>query len=312
MTLEQLRIFVSVAEHEHVTQAARQLNLTQSATSAAIAALEARYATKLFDRIGRRIALTEAGRLFLVEARAVLARASAAEAVLSDLAGLKRGSLSLAASQTVGNYWLPRLINRFQAVHPGIELRLSLGNTETVTALVHDGAADLGFIEGAIDDPLLTVQPVARDRLVLIVARDHPWARQKPRTANDFGSARWVCRERGSGTRAVLEAALPSLGLRGEQIDIALELPSNEAVCAAVEAGAGVTVISRLVVERALTAGSLVAVDVDLPGRDFSVLRHTQRYVTRASTAFYELATGPDEPAVPAPEPDRRKTSLPS
>ena len=114
MTLEQLRVFVAVAEREHVTRAAAELNLTQSATSAAIAALEARYATKLFNRIGRRIELTQAGRLFLVEARAVLARAAAAETVLAELAGLKRGSLSLAASQTVGNYWLPPLMHHYR------------------------------------------------------------------------------------------------------------------------------------------------------------------------------------------------------
>ena len=103
MTLEQLRIFVAVAECEHVTQGARQLNLTQSATSAAIAALEERYATKLFDRIGRRIALNEAGRLFLKEAKAVLPVASAAAKVLTDLTDLTRGSLAL-GEQTVANY----------------------------------------------------------------------------------------------------------------------------------------------------------------------------------------------------------------
>ena len=154
--------------------------MTQSATSAAIAALEGRYATRLFDRIGRRIALTEAGRSFLIEAKAVLQRASAAETVLADLAGLKRGALSLAASQTVGHYWLPRLIHRYQSRYPGIALSLSLGNTETVAALVHDGAADLGFIEGEIDDPALTVRPVAEDQLVLVVAPNHPWGRKPP------------------------------------------------------------------------------------------------------------------------------------
>ncbi len=100
MTLEQLRIFIAVAEKQHVTQAASQLNLTQSATSAAIAALEARYGIKLFDRIGRGIVLTQTGRDFLNEAREVVARAKAAGQVLDDLAGLKRGSLTLAASQT--------------------------------------------------------------------------------------------------------------------------------------------------------------------------------------------------------------------
>jgi DNA-binding transcriptional LysR family regulator len=263
MTLEQLRIFVAVAEHEHVTQAARKLSLTQSATSAAIAALEGRYATKLFDRIGRRIALTEAGRLFLIEAKAVLQRAGAAETMLVDFAGLKRGALSLAASQTVGNYWLPKLIHRYRSRYPGISLSLSLGNTETVAARLHDGAADLGFIEGQIDDPILIVRPVAEDRLVLVVAADHPWARKPPRSPEDFCSASWICRERGSGTRSILEAALPALGIAREGLQIALELPSNEAVCTAVEAGAGVTIISRLVVERALTAGLLVAIAAD-------------------------------------------------
>jgi DNA-binding transcriptional LysR family regulator len=290
MTLDQLRIFVAVAEHEHVTQAARDLNLTQSATSAAIAALEGRYATKLFDRIGRRIALTEAGRLFLVEAKAVLQRASAAETVLADLAGLKRGALSLAASQTVGNYWLPRMIHRYRSRYPGIALSLSLGNTETVAALVRDGAADLGFIEGEIDERVLSVRAVAEDRLVLVVAPDHPWARKRPTSPQDFRTASWICRERGSGTRSILEAALPALGIAREDLRIGLELPSNEAVCTAVEAIAGVTIISQLVAARALTAGLLVAIAVDLPRRNFSILRHKERYITVASSAFVDLA----------------------
>lgn len=136
MTLEQLRIFVAVAEREHVTLGARDLNLTQSATSAAIAALEA-LRDQAFDRVGRRIALTETGRIFLAEAKAVLARASAAETVLDDLAGLRRGSLGLAASQTVANYWLPRIIHQYRRRYPGIALTLTIGNTEFVSGLVH-------------------------------------------------------------------------------------------------------------------------------------------------------------------------------
>ena len=108
MTLDQLRIFVAVAEREHMTRAAEALNQTQSATSAAIAALEERHNLRLFDRIGRRIVLTDAGRDFLSEARAVLARAAIASQRLDDLAGVKRGKLRLAASQTVANYWLPQ------------------------------------------------------------------------------------------------------------------------------------------------------------------------------------------------------------
>src|ERR1700692_3955490 len=148
MTLEQLRIFSAVAEKQHVTQAARELNLTQSATSAAIAALETRYDVKLFDRIGRGIALTQTGRDFLIEARAVLARAKAAAQVLNYLAGLKRGSLTIAASQTVGNYWRPGRAQSFHTAHPGIDLHLTIANTEQVARAVVQGSADLGFVEG--------------------------------------------------------------------------------------------------------------------------------------------------------------------
>ncbi|MDU1670993.1 MAG: LysR family transcriptional regulator, partial [Bradyrhizobium sp.] len=200
MTLEQLRIFVAVATREHVTQAARELHLTQSATSAAVAALEARYQTRLFDRVGRRIVLTAAGKAFLVEAKAVLARAAAAETVLDDLAGLKRGRLALAASQTIAGYWLPAFIHRFHDAHPAITLGLSIGNTEQVAAQVRDGSADLGFVEGDIDDPLLAAQPVAEDEMVLVGPAGHPLCRAASLTVGDLKAARWVLREQGSGT----------------------------------------------------------------------------------------------------------------
>src|ERR1700760_4495092 len=170
MTLEQLRIFVAVAEQQHVTQAASQLNLTQSATSAAIAALETRYGIKLFDRVGRGIVLTQTGRDFLNEARA-----KAAAQVLDDLAGLKRGSLTLAASQTVANYWLPPRIEAFRKAHPGIDLRVTIANTEQVAQAVHRGDADLGFVEGEVDDPSLAVRKMEGDSLAIVVGASHPW-----------------------------------------------------------------------------------------------------------------------------------------
>lgn len=289
MTLEQLRIFVAVAEREHLTQGSRALNLTQSAVSSAIATLEARYATKLFDRIGRRIVLTEAGKLFLIEARAVLARAAAAEAVLSDLSGLARGSLALMASQTVANYWLPPLIQRFRSKHPGITVSLAIGNTETVSAAIHDGAADLGFIEGEIDDPALAMTEVAEDELVIVVPTGHPWTKNIP-SAKELARGAWVLREPGSGTRAMFEAALPGLGLAANDLAIALELPSNEAICAAVASGAGATAISRLVAANAIAAGRLATVALPLPKRRFLALRHKERYLAKAAVAFLALS----------------------
>ena len=302
MTLEQLRVFVAVAEREHVTRAAADLNLTQSATSAAVAALEARYATKLFNRIGRHIELTQAGRLFLVEARAVLARAAAAETVLAELAGLKRGSLALAASQTVGNYWLPPLMHHYRATYPGITLGLTIGNTETVAAAVREGVADLGFVEGLVDDPALSVTPVAEDELAIIVSAALPRPKRHAVTAADLKAMRWISRERGSATRALFEEAMARAGLRTAELDVILELPSNEAVRAAVEDGAGAAILSKLVVAALLDAGSLVALDLALPKRQFFALRHQERSFTQAEREFYKLIES-------LPRPVNRRTS---
>jgi len=289
VTLEQLRIFVAVAEREHLTRAARDLNLTQSAASAAIAALEARHATRFFNRVGRRIELNETGRLFLAEARAVLARAASAEAVLADLAGLKRGSLHLIASQTISNYWLPGIMHRYQARFPGITMRLTIGNTEQVAAAIHDGLADLGFVEGGIGDPALSILPAADDEMVLVVGAGHAWAGRTTVAAAELTATRWVLRERGSGTRAVFEEALRGFGLEPSGLDVAFELPSNEAVRSAVIAGAGATVLSRVVTDAAVAAGHLVQVPLALPPRQFLAIRHKERHLTRAQEEFLSL-----------------------
>src|SRR5882757_2909925 len=136
MTLEQLRIFVEVAERQHLTQAAAGLYLTPSAVSSAIRALEDRYGVPLFNRVGRRIETTEAGRAFLVEAEITLASAAAAEMMLSEMGGLKRGSLRLQASQTIASYWLPPLLVAFQGRHPAIQIELTVGNTQSVAEAV--------------------------------------------------------------------------------------------------------------------------------------------------------------------------------
>jgi len=292
MTLEQLRIFVAVAEREHVTRGARAINLTPSATSAGVAALEARYATRLFDRIGRRIVLSEAGRLFLVEAKAVLARAADAALVLSDLSGLKTGSLRLAASQTVGNYWLPQHVARYRALHPHIDISLEIGNTEDVVALVRDGSAILGFVEGAVSPQNLYVDAVAEDELVLVAPPDSSRSEQFSKVRFNLRAAPWVIREAGSGTRAIFMTLLRANNIDLPDIDVALVLPTNESVRAAVEVGTGVSLISRLAVSNALAAGSLIALDYPLPTREFFMVRHAERYLTAAEREFVNLLDG--------------------
>jgi DNA-binding transcriptional LysR family regulator len=311
MTLEQLRIFVVVAEHLHVTRAARELNLTQSAASAAVAALERRYGTTLFHRIGRGIRLTEAGGTLLVEAREVLKHAADAERALEELSGLKRGRLSIQASQTIANYWLPTRLHRFRESHPQIELHLTIGNTAQVTEAMIDGLADLGFIEGEIEEPSLLRHRIPGDRLVLVVGQSHPWFSRKTVDPGRLTKTRWVLREPGSGTRQVFETAARAMGVDAGALPVVLELPSNEAVRSAVEAGAGATVISELVVQSSLRYGALHAIDLPLPRRNFEILRHRDRYRSQAELAFLAMIEIPPAAAeAVARRPSSRSATL--
>jgi DNA-binding transcriptional LysR family regulator len=289
MTLEQLRIFVAVAEREHLTRAAAALHLTPSAVSSAVRALEHRYGVPLFHRVGRGIETTEAGRIFLGEARATLAHAQAAELALSELGGLKRGTLNIQASQTIASYWLPPVLVCFHDAHPAIDVRLIVGNTRSVARAILDGTANLGFVEGEIDEPALSIRAVAEDRLIAVVAAKHPWADGRRILPNDLTGARWIVREHGSGTRSAFESDLRANGIEPAALKVAIELPSNEAVLSAVESGLFVAVVSELVAAGHLRARRLVAVGLDLPPRSFSILRHRERYRTRASLALEEM-----------------------
>ena len=284
MTLEQLRIFVAVAEREHVTRAAKALNLTQSAVSATISTLEARHGVHLFHRVGRGIELTDTGRAFAVEARAVLARADEAQRMLDDAAGLDRGRLSLVASQTIAGYWLPPVLARFKARYPGIAIDLAIGNSMQTADRVRDGTAELGFIEGPLDDPALARWQVGEDRLAL-VGTDPP---DNPDAAT-LRALPWLLREEGSGTRAALEAALRDRGVAIETLNVVLELPSNEALLAAAASGAGVTVLSTLVAGPMIAAGRITLASFAIPPRPFFGLRHKERYRSKAADALLDL-----------------------
>ena len=289
MTLDQLRIFVEVAQRQHLTQAASALFLSPSAVSSSIKALEERYGTALFHRIGRRIELSDAGLIFLKEAQRTLASALAAENTLSELGQMRRGTLAIHASQTIASYWLPRLLVQFSQTYPAIDLTLEVGNTDNVAQAILLGGADLGFIEGAIDEPSLAIEAVGEDQLVVVVAPDHPWAAGVPLAAADLVEAQWILRETGSGTRSAFEKALSDMGVPVAAMQVALSLPSNEAVRSAVMAGPFATAISELVVASHVQAGLLVRAALVLPARGFSLLRHQERHRSRAALAFEEL-----------------------
>jgi len=288
MTLEQLRIFVAVAAREHVTQAAAVLNLTQAAVSASVAALETQHGVKLFDRVGRGVALTAAGRQFLPEAQALLARAAAAVAALDDFAGLKRGRVKICASQTIASYFLPLVLAGFCKSHPGVQVELAVGNTGQVVRRLQEGGAELGFVEGPLDAPDLAVEEMAGERMAVYAPPDHAWGKGGALTPGDMRRAEWIFREEGSGTREAFLAALPALGVDPASLNIVLTLPSNEAVREAVMAGAGVACLSPRVCAMAAELGLVKRANLQLAPRQFNAVRHKERYASQAAEAFLQ------------------------
>jgi DNA-binding transcriptional LysR family regulator len=292
LTLDQLEVFVAVAERQHLTKAASALNLSPSAVSAAIKALEAAHGLALFHRVGRGIELTPTGRRFLGEARETLARARSARRLLDELAGAEKGVVELQASQTIANYWLPLRIMRFRAEHPGIEIKLQLGNTTTVTEAVNLGLAEIGFIEGTIDEPSLTSRHIASDRLMIVVSSRHHQVsdfaafRDDAIDSDKLLSLSWVMREAGSGTRSEFEAGLRAHGLNANQLNIVQTLPSNEAVLSAVRSTTSATALSEAVVAPFLDKGDLYALPLSLHHRAFTMLRHKERPLSAVGQAF--------------------------
>lgn len=296
MTLEQLRIFVCVAERLHMTRAAETLGLTQSAVSAAVAALETRHQVRLFDRIGRGLALTEAGTVFLGEATSVLLRARLAEQALTDLAGLRRGTLVIAASQTIASYWLPGRIARFVERHPGVTVTLIVGNTAEVARVIAQGGADLGFVEGEVEDWALLRRPVGEDQIAVYASPGHPLVGV---VIDDeaLRAARWALREPGSGTRSRFEAMVAARGLAPGDLRIVLELPSNEAVLSAAADSDLVTAVSRLAAAPFVAAGRLTSLRLTLDVRQFECLVHKERRLSAAARAFVDQLEATLRPA---------------
>ena len=289
MTLEQLRIFVAVAEHQHVTRAARFLNMTQSAVSAAVLALEQRHAVALFDRVGRSIILNQTGAVLLERARRVLAEARAAEAALDDLAGLRRGELSVMASLTIAAYWLPTHLASFHARYPGIKFDVRIGNTEAVANAAEAGSIEIGLVEGKVDRPALSSTTVAEDEMIVVASPGHALARVKRVTGDHLQDATWVLREPGSGTRLAFDDLATDLRLRTSSLEVAMVLPSNEAVLGTVEAGLGLTLTSRSAAKPELAAGLLVELPLPSRTRPFFLLRHRERFRSKVGDAFEEL-----------------------
>jgi DNA-binding transcriptional LysR family regulator len=287
MNLDHLRIFLAVAERLHVTRAAKDLNITQSGASAAVSALERRYCVKLFHRIGRSIALTDEGEVFVEHGRQLLAKVDEVELALSELSDLRRGSLSLHASHCIANYKLAPLLANYRRTYPDISISLRIGNDDQILDSVMNGDSSIGFVETSPDEDMFENIPIGENPLSIVYAPARLPISEKP-NLEELARLPWIIREEGSSTRQMLFRTLSLNGIDPDRINIALEFPSHEAVRAAVEAGAGVAMLPTVVVEGALAQGGMTEAQVKLYPKRLFAIRRRDRHTSRPEAMMLE------------------------
>ena len=274
-TLRQLEVFLAVARHQSVSQAAHELAMSQSAVSGALGDLEGQFDLALFDRIGRRLQLSALGAALRPQAESLLAQAVELERSFAhqDVPGVLR----IGATLTIGNYVVAPLIARFMRESTGAQVQLDVANTAEIARKVENFEIDVGLIEGELVHPELDVQVFGGDSLTVFCAPSHRFANQRSLNDEDLRSADWIVREPGSGTRQTFDRAMH--GILSE-LRLRLELQHTEAIKSAVAEGLGIGCVSCIAVAGEVKRGQLVACDV--PGRDFgrqffSVL-HRKKY----------------------------------
>lgn len=294
-----LRAFHTVAVHRSFTGAARHLLLSQQAVSFQIKSLEDEIGGQLFRRELRAAELTELGRILFGHAERILSLYGEAEAELAELTGELRGRLRVSATNSLAKYVLPQAIGAIRTQYPDIKVTMEVGNSDYTLGCIRDGLADVAFVsDGPAGLANYRVDPLFRDEIAFIIPPGHRWCTSAAVSFEDFCAAPIILREEGSGTRALLERAFADRGVTLDRLNVVLVLGSAEAVKGAVEAGAGVGMVSRLSMRRELAAGSLAAIhvrDFELV-RDFYVVRPANRSVHRRVDHFIGLV----RTAVPA------------
>ena len=290
MNLYHLRVFKTVAEYEHITRASEELILSQPAVTKIIQSLEHDTGLELIERHGRRIFLTYAGRVLLSYARRMFALEREMEEALAGLRDVETGEIKLAANTTTGVYLLPPIVSRYRDLYPQVTLYITILNSREIIEQTLNWTLDFGLVEGdpARLPPGLHVEVFAQDELVLVVSPDHRWSKLDELNAEALREGELLLREKGSGSREVIEHALM---LRGVQVHPLLTLSDNEAIKQMVISGVGAAIVSSLAVQRELIIGDLIRIPiagVDLRPQ-LSLVRRIDKQLSQAAQEFCAL-----------------------
>jgi len=291
MADRRLQVFQTVARLLSFTKAAEELHMTQPAVTFQVRQLEEQFNTRLFDRTHNRISLTDAGKRVYECAERIFELYAEMDNSVRELTGDISGVLILGASTTVAEYMLPALLGDFKDKNPEVTIRLKVANTDGIVSMVENNAIDLGIVEAPVNNKNLVVEKCRMDQLVVIVPPGHELSGHDSVSLEALIQHPFICREEGSGTREVMIEHMNDEGLNTSDLNVAMELGSLEAIKGAVEAGMGVSILSRATISKELRLGSLVAINLDPPiNRPFSFVHQKQKFRVRAMEELLSFA----------------------
>ncbi len=293
MADRRLQVFHTVARLLSFTKAAETLHMTQPAVTFQVRQLEEYFNTRLFDRTHNKISLTEAGERVYGFADQIFELYGQMENAVREMTGEVSGDLIIGASTTIAEYMLPPLLGDFKEQYPDVDIHLKVANTDGIVHMVESNVIDLGVVEAPVTNKNLVVEHCRNDQLVAIVPPKHPLAEKKETTIEEVLGYPFICREEGSGTREVIAEFLEVRDKDHHiEMTVGMELGSPEAVKGAVEAGMGVSIVSRATIQKELQLGTLVSIPITPKlERPFSFVHQKQKFRKRLMETLLEFAS---------------------
>jgi DNA-binding transcriptional LysR family regulator len=285
MLAQRIKVFQAVSAHLSFSRAAEELSISQPGVTFHIKGLEREYGADLFERVGKRLYLTDAGRTLAAYAQRMSILEEEARVAMEELKGLQSGLLVIGASATIGIYLVPEVVGEFRKRHPGIKVSLRVGNKRHTIERLLRNELDFGLVAGPVEDPVLMAEPYLEDELVVIVSPQHRFAREPQVYPGELRRETFLVREPGSGTQELMEERLQQLGI--DPADT-MQLGSTEAIKQAVTANLGISIASRYSVEAELESGRLCTANVPTLKlhRQLLLLHHKDKRLSRTAIAF--------------------------
>jgi len=292
MNINYFKTFITVVEKGSFSDAAKALSLSQPAISFQIQAVEKEYGQTLLDRSGAKVQLTEAGKIFFNYAKQILKLNRVLSEAIDELQGVVRGHLALGASTIPGEYIVPKILGQFIKEFPNVEPALEISDTAVILNKIEEHEIDIGFVGASPEPNNLQIEKFVTDHLILILPPNHQLSAKGSVAIEEILKEPFILREVGSGTRKTIEETLQKHGLSLGSLNEVMDLGSTQAVLTAVEAGLGISILSKCAAEKALALGTLKTLpfsDIDF-SRDLYLVFDKRRFLTRTQKEFIEFA----------------------